>query len=296
VSGPITAAYNALARIWVMCILAMAGWSVAARARFAAPVGDALWWLAWPRRRVALANLRVCFPQLTERERRELGRRCFRNIARAALDHGPLWRGSRVRIRKFVRVDGAEHLRGAAQPLILIAPHFVGLSWRHPVCDRDEGSFDLRPPVERGLGPLAQARARALQRTGADRAAGSDLRAALRAMKGGMPFYYLPDMDHGAFNSIFVPFFGVPAATLPMVSRIARLIGARVAMAVTEMTADGYRLHIEPPWTGFPGASVEADTARMNLEIERWVTKFPDQYLWPHRRFKTRPPGAPPVY
>jgi KDO2-lipid IV(A) lauroyltransferase len=125
---------------------------------------------------------------------------------------------------------------------------------------------------------------------------GSDLRTALRAMREGLPFYYLPDMDNGDQNSIFVPFFGQPAATLPMVSRLARSLGAKVVMAVTEQTAAGYVLHIEAPWRDFPGSSVEADTLRMNREIERWVRRMPDQYLWTHRRFKTRPPGATALY
>ena len=124
----------------------------------------------------------------------------------------------------------------------------------------------------------------------------NDLRPVIRALRDGLPFYYLPDMDHGPVNSVFVPFFGVPAATVPMVSRLAKLTGAKVVMAVTEMTAEGYVLHLEEPWDDFPTDSVEADTERMNRAIERWVLKMPDQYLWTHRRFKTRPPGAPSVY
>jgi KDO2-lipid IV(A) lauroyltransferase len=125
---------------------------------------------------------------------------------------------------------------------------------------------------------------------------GADMRGVIRAVKEGLPLYYLPDMDLGATNSVFVPFFGVPAATIPMVSRIARLTGAQVVMAVTEMTEEGYVLHLEPPWTDFPGASIEEDTARMNRELERWVLRMPDQYLWTHKRFKTRPPGERSIY
>ena len=125
---------------------------------------------------------------------------------------------------------------------------------------------------------------------------GADMRTVIRNVKSGLPMYYLPDMDLGAANSIFVAFFGVPAATIPMVPRIARITGAQVMMAVTEMTEDGYVLHFEPPWPDFPGESIEADTARMNREIERWVLRMPDQYLWTHRRFKTRPAGLPGVY
>jgi Kdo2-lipid IVA lauroyltransferase/acyltransferase len=288
-----------LARLWIALISSTAGWSVAGRAWLASLVGDVLWLLVRPRRGVTLANLRACFPQMAEGERRALGRRLFRNIARSVLDHSVLWRGSRAAVERLVRVEGAEHVSDPAnRPLILLAPHFVGL---------DAGGLRVNTLV-RGVSIYARQRNAAwdaqllagrqrfndpvlIPRRGA-----SELKEVLRAMKAALPFYYLPDMDNGATNSIFVPFFGVPAATIPMVSRLARLNGARVVMAVTEMTDDGYVLHFEAPWRDFPGASVEDDTLRMNREIERWVQRLPDQYLWTHKRFKTRPPGAPPLY
>jgi len=288
-----------LARLWIALISSTAGWSVAGRAWLASLVGDVLWLLVRPRRGVTLANLRACFPQMAEGERRALGRRLFRNIARSVLDHSVLWRGSRAAVERLVRVEGAEHVSDPAnRPLILLAPHFVGL---------DAGGLRVNTLV-RGVSIYARQRNAAwdaqllagrqrfndpvlIPRRGA-----SELKEVLRAMKAGLPFYYLPDMDNGATNSIFVPFFGVPAATIPMVSRLARLNGAKVVMAVTEMTDDGYVLHFDAPWRDFPGASVEDDTVRMNREIERWVQRLPDQYLWTHKRFKTRPPGAPPLY
>jgi KDO2-lipid IV(A) lauroyltransferase len=288
-----------LARLWIALINATAGWTVAARARLAAVVGDLLWLIVWPRRRVTLTNLRTCFPGIDETERRVLGRRLFRNIARSALDHSVLWRGSRAAVERLVRVEGAAYVVDPARrPLILLAPHFVGL---------DAGGLRLNTLV-RGVSIYARqsnaawdAQLLAGRRRFNDpllipRRGASELREVLRAMKAGLPFYYLPDMDNGRVNSIFVPFFGVPAATVPMVSRLARVNGAKVVMAVTEMTADGYVLHFEPPWDDFPGASVEADTERMNREIERWVRRLPDQYLWTHKRFKTRPAQAAPLY
>jgi KDO2-lipid IV(A) lauroyltransferase len=290
---------EALARVWIALIGVTAGWSAAGRARLAGLIGDVLWLFVRPRRRITLANLRACFPQLTQRERRSLGRRLFRNIARSALDHSVLWRGSREAVERLVRVQGAQYLTDPAnRPLILLAPHFVGL---------DAGGLRVNTLV-RGVSIYAQqsnaawdaklleGRQRFNDPVLIPRRGASELKEVLRAMKAGLPFYYLPDMDNGATNSIFVPFFGVAAATIPMVSRLARLNGARVMMAVTEMTADGYVLHFEAPWHDFPGASVEDDTERMNREIERWVLRLPDQYLWTHKRFKTRPPGSPPLY
>ena len=290
---------NALiARLWIALINATCHWSQASRTRLGALLGDLLWWLVVPRRRVTLANLRACFPQLPEPERVRIARRCFRNIARSALDHSVLWVGEQAEVERYIRVEGMEHATAARnRPLVLVAPHFVGLDaggvrfttfsraitiyskQKNPVWDAWllKGRQRFNDPV---LVPRQ----------------GADMRSVIRIVKEGMPLYYLPDMDLGATNSVFVPFFGVPAATIPMVSRIARLTGARVVMAVTEMTDEGYVLHIEPPWTDFPGASIEEDTARMNRELERWVLKMPDQYLWTHKRFKTRPRGAPSIY
>jgi KDO2-lipid IV(A) lauroyltransferase len=219
-------------------------------------------------------------------------------MARAVFDHSLLALAPREKLIDYVRVVGLDHLHDPDnRPLILVAPHFVGL---------DAGG--LRISIE-----LKAATIYARQRNQAwndwvlgIRARfntplliareGFDLRAAIRAMKSGLPFYYLPDQDYGAQHSIFVPFFGTLAATIPMVARLAKMTGAKVIMAVSEMTEEGYVIHLEPPWADFPGASVEEDTARMNREIERWVRRLPAQYLWTHRRFKSRPPGAPSPY
>jgi KDO2-lipid IV(A) lauroyltransferase len=290
---------ESFARLWIALINATAGWPVATRGWLANVLGDLLWLLVLPRRRVTLVNLRACFPQMPEAERKALGRRLFRNMARGVLDYSVLWQGGREDVERLVRVEGAGHLLDPAnRPLILLAPHFVGL---------DAGGLRVNTLV-RGVSIYAKqssaawdAQLLAGRRRFNDpvliaRRGAAELKDVLRAMKDGLPLYYLPDMDLGATNSIFVPFFGVPAATIPMVSRLARLIGARVVMAVTEMTADGYVLHLEAPWRGFPGDSVEADTEHMNREIERWVLRMPDQYLWTHKRFKTRPAGAPACY
>lgn len=288
-----------LAARWTIAFMARtARWSPAARARLGRWIGTLLWWLAAPRRRVTLVNLRLCFPEMSEAQRNALGRRTFHNIARALVDHGVLATISREAFDRFVRVEGAQHLTDSAnRPLIMVAPHFVGLDAgglalntmaravsiyarsRNPEWDR--WLFDIR---NRFNTPLL------IQREG------FDLRAAVRALKDGLPFYYLPDQDPGERNGVFVPFFGIPTATLPMVPRLAKIADAKVVICVTEMTPDGYVFHIEPPLADYPCGDVEADTARMNAEIERWARRLPDQYLWTHKRFKTRPAGAARVY
>ncbi|MCX8004649.1 MAG: lysophospholipid acyltransferase family protein [Burkholderiaceae bacterium] len=288
----------ALGRLLIALIEATHGWSQAARTRLANVLGDLAWWLAVPRRRVALANLRVCFPQWSEARRRQVARACFRNMARALLDHAVLARAPREVLAGYVRAEGVEHLRVQdGRPLLLIAPHFAGLNAGGVRTAMEVAGVSI---YARQRNATLDAWMRAIRgRFNAPLLIpreGFDLRAAVRAMQQGRAFYYLPDQDYGPRHSIFVPFFGVPAATIPMVARLAKLTGARVVMTVTEMTADGYVLHVEPPWADFPGGSIEADTARMNREIERWVERMPAQYLWLHKRFKTRPPGAAPIY
>lgn len=286
------------AKLWIALISATSNWSQSARTRLAGVIGDLLWWVVLPRRRITLTNLRLCFPALSEQQRLQVARRCFRNIARSGLDRSVLSKCDQPIVERYVKVQGLEHLQSAAgRPLILIAPHFAGL---------DAGGIRFNT-LMRGISIyskqsnvvwdewLLKTRLRFNDSVLVARQ-GADMRAVIRSVKNGLPLYYLPDMDLGAANSIFVPFFSVPAATIPMVPRIARIIGAQVMMAVTEMTDDGYVLHFEPPWPDFPGESIEADTARMNREIERWVLRMPDQYMWTHRRFKTRPAGLPGVY
>jgi KDO2-lipid IV(A) lauroyltransferase len=273
-------------------------WSQRTRSRVAHALSDLIWWLAWPRRHVTLANLRACFPQKSEAERKRLGRLTFRSLARAALDHSVLWNADRAMIERYVRVEGEQYLLDPAnRPIVVIAPHFAGL---------DAGGVRANTLVRgasiysRQKNPvwddwLLKARKRFSDPVLIPRQ-GIDMRSVVRIVREGLPLYYLPDMDLGPTNSIFVPFLGVQTATIPMVSRIARMTGARVIMAVTEMTEDGYVLHFEAPWEDFPGASIEEDTARMNREIERWVLRMPTQYFWTHKRFKTRPDGEPSLY
>ncbi len=286
------------ARLGILLINLTRHWSQPARTRVAHFLSDLIWFVAWPRRHVTLANLRACFPQMAETERKRLGRRTFRSLARAALDHSVLWNADRATIERYIRVEGEHHLLDPAnRPVVVIAPHFVGL---------DAGGVRANTLVRgasiysRQKNPvwdewLLKARKRFSDPVLIPRQ-GIDMRGVIRAVRDGFPLYYLPDMDLGPANSIFVPFFGVPTATIPMVSRIARMTGAKVMMAVTEMTNEGYVLHFEKPWQDFPGLSVEDDTARMNRELERWVLRMPEQYFWTHKRFKTRPDGEPSIY
>lgn len=248
------------------------------------------------RRHIALTNLGLCFPCLDPAARARLARRHFIAFAQGFLDRGLFWWASPARLRRLIRIEGLEHLPPDGSPVLLLAPHFVGLDagWTRLTLERRLASVyanqknpDFNLALYRGRtrfnSPLLLSRQMGLRRV-------------VRAVRDGLPFYYLPDMDFGRDDSIFVPFFGVPAATITGVSRLAALAGARVVPCVTRMTADGYVLRFEPPWDDYPGGDLAADTRRVNAEIEAWIATMPEQYFWLHKRFKTRPEGEPSVY
>ncbi|MBV2234913.1 MAG: lipid A biosynthesis acyltransferase [Sterolibacterium sp.] len=268
-----------------------------------AALGRGLGWLlhtlAGKRRRIAQTNLRLCFPHLSEAERNALVRRHFSVFGRSFIERGLLWWASPSRLRRIVRIEGLHHLAAqAGQPIILLVPHFVGLDmgWTRLTLEQDMVSIYANQKNLLFNAALYRGRMRFGNSQLLSRQQGT--RPALRAMRAGRPFYYLPDMDYGQRDTIFVPFFGVPAATITGLSRLARMGQAVVVPVITRMLpgGQGYVVDIQPAWTDFPGSSIEADTRRMNAYVENEVLKLPEQYFWLHKRFKTRPPGEVGFY
>ncbi|GHT81242.1 lipid A biosynthesis lauroyltransferase [Betaproteobacteria bacterium] len=265
-------------------------------------LGNVLYLLGRSRRRVVMTNLTLCFPELDLTARRRLARRHFQALGRSLLERGLLWWASQERLERIVRFEGAEHLsalQSAGTPVILLAPHFVGLDvgGARLAMQFDVVSIYARQKKNPVLDYwLHYGRSRFGDQLLLARQDG--VRGAVKAMKAGRPFYYLPDMDYGRKDAIFVPFFGVNAATITGLSRLSRLARARVVPCVTRMLpgSSGYVLEIGEPWADFPTADVEADTRRMNAWLEGVVRTMPEQYYWVHRRFKTRPEGEQKIY
>lgn len=266
-------------------------------------VGAVLFWLIPERRRVTRVNLAKCFPALPPAERERLARAHFRAFCRAAVDHALLWWAPRARIERLVRIEGLAHLRAAmakpgGAPLILLVPHFVGLDAgaTRLACEIDATSMYSRQKDARVDALLNRGRSRFGDQRNFPRQDG--IRPVLACMREGRPLYYLPDQDYGPRESIFVPFFGVSAATTPGLSRIARVARAKVLPCVTRMLPGGagYELRIEAPWDNFPTDDLAADTRRMNAYIEQRIAEMPEQYNWMHKRFKTRPEGEAGFY
>ena len=268
-----------------------------------AALGNGIGWLAYwltdRRKRVARRNLELCFPEKSQNEIRRLLRQNLQASVRAVLEHGLLIWAPASRLEKLIRIEGREHLEACrGQPVILLAPHFIGL---------DMGGVRLSTELKvasmysRSRNPvvdhyLLESRTRFTEATLASRHEG--IRPLVRIIQSGLPFYYLPDQDYGRRESIFVPFFGIAAATIPALARLAKVAGAKVVPAVTRQLpgGQGYALKFYPAWENFPSGDLEADTRRMNAFIEERVREMPEQYLWTHRRFKTRPEGEPSLY
>ena len=260
-------------------------------------LGSLLSYLPGKRRRIVAVNLARCFPELPAAERTRLLRANYRATVRAAFETGILWWGSAARVRRLVRVEDAHLLRGdGRRPVIWLAPHFVGLdmgglrlSLDFPVV-----SMYSRPKDAAFHKMLLRSRTRFNEVRLYSRHEG--IKPIIRELKRGLPFYYLPDQDQGRQGALFAPFFGIAAATVDALPRLARITGAQVVPVVTRQTRGGYVLRAYPAWGNFPGASVEADVARMNAFIEARVRELPAQYFWMHRRFKTRPSGEARFY
>jgi Kdo2-lipid IVA lauroyltransferase/acyltransferase len=284
----------ALALLWLLHLLPLPALACLGRG-----LGALLFPLARERRRVCLTNLEHCFPDMPPDERVRLAKRHFQAFGRSVLERSILWWAPRERIMRFVRVVGLERLHALkGKPLILLAPHFVGLD---AGCTRLTCEFDIAGIYARQKDPLVDALLlRGRTRFGRQRAISRQegVRSALAALKDGIPLYYLPDMDYGPRDTIFVPFFGVPAATITGLSRLTQMTGARILPCVTRMLPGGigYELRCLPVWEDFPGGDEAADARRMNAFIEDRVREMPEQYFWTHKRFKTRPPGEEKWY
>ena len=261
-------------------------------------LGWVLYALVVPRRRVVRTNLDLCFPQWSPAQRRALVPRVFVHFAQAWLDRGWLWHGSAEVTRQRLVVTGAVDQLAGPAPTVIFAPHFVGL---------DAGWTALTQQLPRAFTTIYTDQADKVvdawihagrSRYGTGRLFGraDGVRTIVAALRAGEPLYLLPDMNFGPEESIFVPFYGVQAATVPSLSRFAKLSQARVVPVVTRMTRTGYEVQVMPAWNDFPGGDMTADTALMNLRLQGWIDAMPAQYYWVHKRFKTRPPGEPGVY
>ncbi len=265
-------------------------------------MGKLLGWVLYvavvPRRRVVRTNLLLCFPERSDDEIRALTRQTFVYFAQAWLDRSWVWHAPKSWILRRVTLTGAVEELAGTEPTVVFVPHFVGM-------DAAWGGVTLRIPrlsttiyTDQSNKLIDRWILRGRRRWGNMRLFGriEGVKPVVSAVRQGQPLYLLPDMDFGPQESVFVPFYGVPTATAPSLSRFARLGRAKVVAVVVKMTDTGYEVEILPAWENFPTLDAVADTALMNKKLESYINAQPAQYFWVHKRFKTRPEGVADVY
>jgi KDO2-lipid IV(A) lauroyltransferase len=291
-----------LALLWLVHCL-----PYGAQARLGELLGALLWRVARRRRAIALRNLELCFPDWSAAERKRVARAHFKCVARALLDRGMLWWGSPRRLRRILHLrgdfDAAMHGEGA---VLLLGLHFEGMdaAWTALSLAASRPLSGMYTPQKSALLDAWVLRGRSRFNTERIVSRHEGAGGMLRALRRHTPFYTLPDMDFGARHSHFIPFFGVPAATLDAVPRLAASSRARVYPVVARMLPDhaGYEITVHPAWENYPTqvdgrlSDIDADLLRMNRFIEERVLEMPEQYHWVHKRFKTRPDGEPALY
>lgn len=252
------------------------------------------YFFARSRRHICEVNLRLCFPDLTIDEHRTLVRKTFISNGIGLIEVAISWYRNPEDYRSRMTVTGIENLEAAiskGKGVLLLCAHFSTL---------EIGSFlfnligDMDVTYRPNKNPLFQAamlngRIRHYRRVH-DR---KDVRGALRSLKAGRILWYAPDQDYGAKHSVFVPFFGVQAATITATARFAKVNDSAVLFFSHYRNEDnsGYHLDFSPPLEGFPSSDEERDARTTNELVEQAIRKQPDQYLWLHKRFKTQAAG-----
>jgi KDO2-lipid IV(A) lauroyltransferase len=264
-------------------------------------LGALLWRLAGSRRRIALRNLELCFPDKPATERERLAREHFGWMGRSILERGLLWFASRERLLRLMEFDGDIHqAERSDKPVMWLLPHFAGLDWAAPalMLGQSRPAVDVYQRQSNAVfdAALMKGRGRFGNNAFVDRHDG--IRPVIKLIRQGYGFVNAPDMDFGRDNSAFVPFFGVPACTLLAPAKMAASMDMLVLPLIVQMKpgAQGYRVIAPAPIAGFPSGDAQADTALLNRWLEARIRECPAQYLWVHKRFKTRPEGEPGLY
>jgi KDO2-lipid IV(A) lauroyltransferase len=286
--------WSGLGLLWCLSKLPYA-WQLAIGRR----IGKLFYRFSNRRRHIVATNLSLCFPELTAVAREELLQEQFASLGIGVLEMAMSWWGTDRQLKKLARLDGLEHLHRALEQgkgVILLSAHFTTLEIGGRLLSMS-APFHVMYRTHKNAAfeaTLKAARTRHFRKA----IPRGDLRGMLRSLGENIPVWYAPDQDYGREQSIFVPFFGINTASITGTSRLARISKAAVVpFFQTRLPgAQGYQLTLYPALDNFPGDSIEADTWRINELIETRVREHPEQYLWAHRRFKTRPEGEPGVY
>jgi Kdo2-lipid IVA lauroyltransferase/acyltransferase len=291
-------------RVWGSWLAVAVAWLLArlpvdALLRLGRGFGHAAYHLARRRRRIARVNVALCFPELGPEQREALVRQSFVHTGVSLAEMILVWLNPRHSVAGRFVVRGAEHLRDAqalGRGVLLVAGHFSCLDIvSKPISER----FSLDVMYRANKNPVWEW----LQLRGRRRYFDAvierdDTRQALRRLKQGRTLWYAADQDYGPKHSVFAPFFGVPAASITATARFAAFNRSPVVLMTQfrDLEAGTWEMTFHPALDAFPSGDAVADATRINALIEREIRRHPEQYLWMHRRFKTRPPGEASPY
>ena len=254
------------------------------------------------KRRVAITrrNLQLCFPEMesAQLERRIVGN--FESLGMGLLETGMAWFWSDRRVKRWFSVDGLHNLQAAQQGgrgALMIGVHFMSLELGGRVMGLCQPMMAMYRPHNNKLMEWVQTKGR--MRSNKAMINRRDLRGMVQALKQGEAVWFAPDQDYGPKGSVFAPLFAVPEAATTsgtwMLARMAKPAMVTVVL-IRKDDGSGYELVIQPELQEYPIDSEQQAAAYMNRVIEREIMRAPDQYLWLHRRFKTRPAGAASLY
>ncbi len=278
------------AALALLVLLARLPWPM--QRALGAPLGRVLMRLAGSRRAAARRNLTLCFPDMPEAAREALCRDHFRDLGIGLFEFARAWWGSAAPMQRTVEIEGLEHLRALqaeGRGVLMVSGHFMTLEMcGRLLCDH----VPLAGMYRRHRNPVFEwAVLRGRLRHARAMFTNDDLRAAIRHLKRGGFLWYAPDQDMRGKDTVFAPFFGIPAATITATHQLARISGCAVVPFFHRREGGRYILRIAPPLAPFPTDDATADSAAVNAAIEAMVREAPSQYLWIHRRFKRQPDG-----
>ncbi|CUI06656.1 lipid A biosynthesis acyltransferase [Massilia sp. P8910] len=267
--------------------------------RIGTGMGSLLFMVLRKRREIALTNLRMCMPELTEAQRVVLARQHFQSYSRSVWERAILWWAPKARLQRLIQVEpGVPLAQIAGRPTILLCPHFVCLDVAGMAVMLELNVCSMYVPQKNVVFDEVLRKGRTRFRPVKLFSRKEGVKPIIRAMREHLPYFMLPDMDFGDKDAAFVPFFGIPAATLTAPGRLAAATGAQVIPVVATFLPNytGWKVTFYPAWEDYPGDDMVESARRMNAFIEERVREAPAEYFWTHKRFKTRPPGEPSPY
>lgn len=262
-------------------------------------IGQLFYRIARYRREIAQTNIRLCFPELSPQEQEKRVRDHFHSVGIAISETALSWWGSDKQLEKLLHIEGLEYLQAELQKghgAILLGAHYTTLEisgFLLSLVQKVAVTYqDLRNPL------FNQVMINARQRKFEPVISRHDIRSMIKVLRANKVVWFATDQDSGIKNTLFIPFFNQLAATQTASPRMAKITKASVLPFVSTRldNAKGYKITILPPIENFPSDDIEQDITRTNQIIEAQIRKAPEQYLWIHRRFKTRPEGMPKLY